>query len=408
MTNVRAATRGLLASLVLFASGGVVLACTGLLGNFTEGTQPTDGSVIEPAGDTGTTVANDAGSSQADAATDAPAVDATTDGGKSDGSASAPLCAQTPDDAGTAPVLLASGQSDPEGIVVDAVNVYWVNAGTGTVVSCPLAGCPDAGPTILASGQSSPNRLVVDLTNVYWTNVFTSVQKCPITGCGTSAPTVYAAGSTKAAGLAIDLTTIYWTELQDGVIASCPLAGCTTKNVLYAGPDGPTYGIAVDSANVYWLNVDTGTLEKMPLTGVPEGGAPTVLATTDAGVAFLATDTSNAYFTNEYGMTGQVSRAPLTGEPDGGVPSVVASNQVYLDDIIVDPLCQTLYWSQRGVQVDGGGDPQGTVYRCDTLLCNNNPIPFASNQNGPWGLAQDTTYVYWTDYYGGTVWKKHK
>lgn len=408
MTNARGTKRGLLVPLILLASGGCVLACTGLLGNFTEGVEVTDGSPIVPRVDGGTSGSSDGGSSQVDAPPNAPTLDAAADAVEDDGNGgSAPLCAQTPDDAGTPPILLASGQSDPEGIVVDAVNAYWVNAGAGTVVSCPLAGCPDAGPTILASGQDAPNRLAVDLTSVYWTNVFTSIQKCPITGCGAAAPTVFAAGSTKATGLAIDHASIYWTEAQNGVVASCPLAGCTTKNVLYAGPDGPLYGITVDSANVYWVNVDTGTLDKAPLTGVPDGGAPTILATSTDGIAFLAMDTANAYFTNEYGM-GNVSRAPLTGEPDGGAPTVLASNLPYLDEIIVDPLCQTVYWVARGVELDGGGDPEGTVYRCSTIDCNNNPIPFAANENGPWGLAQDTEYVYWTDYYGGTVWKKHK
>ena len=78
---------------------------------------------------------------------------------------------------------LASGQSDPEGIAVDARGVYWTNAGSGTVMKVPkITGDAFGGgtPTALASGQSDPYGIAVDATFVYWTD-YTSgtVMKLP-------------------------------------------------------------------------------------------------------------------------------------------------------------------------------------------------------------------------------------
>jgi hypothetical protein len=77
---------------------------------------------------------------------------------------------------GGAPTVLASWQSGPAGIVVDATSVYWVNQGVymgvdGAVMKVPLGG---GATTTLAASQGGPLAIAVDTSSVYWTNGCTS------------------------------------------------------------------------------------------------------------------------------------------------------------------------------------------------------------------------------------------
>jgi hypothetical protein len=72
------------------------------------------------------------------------------------------------------PKLLADGQNHPWRLFVDGTSVYVLNRGTGTdgeLVHLPITGGPR---TVLASGLARPTELVVDATHVYWTNAGTS------------------------------------------------------------------------------------------------------------------------------------------------------------------------------------------------------------------------------------------
>ncbi len=65
------------------------------------------------------------------------------------------------------PVTLASNQNGPSAIAIDATNVYWTNAGDGTVQRVAKAGGP---PTTMSTGELEPLGIAVDETGVYWTN----------------------------------------------------------------------------------------------------------------------------------------------------------------------------------------------------------------------------------------------
>lgn len=123
-------------------------------------------------------------------------------------------------DAGPTAVWSIGGDGGVQSIavVVDATSLYWTNGGNGTVMQCAKASCA-ATLITLASGQSNPSGLAVDASFVYWRGA--SVYRCAIGGCGNSPELVAAAsgpGFSSDAPLAVNATHVFWT--QQGATAS--------------------------------------------------------------------------------------------------------------------------------------------------------------------------------------------
>ena len=66
--------------------------------------------------------------------------------------------------------ILAHGLKRPNGIAIDATDVYWTNRGDGTVMKLPLSAMPGDAPTTIASGQAAPGAIAVDDDAIYWIN----------------------------------------------------------------------------------------------------------------------------------------------------------------------------------------------------------------------------------------------
>jgi hypothetical protein len=78
-------------------------------------------------------------------------------------------------DGGAAAVPFASLQTSLNAVIADETNVYWTAAGApdvanGSVLYCPLAGCPQGHPIVLAKGQGSPAQMTQDASQIYWAN----------------------------------------------------------------------------------------------------------------------------------------------------------------------------------------------------------------------------------------------
>lgn len=350
--------------------------------------------------------ASDARSLPADGSVpdDAP-VDAVVDDGTAP-DADAADDGTSPGDSGGGPeILLAHGQKLPSAVAVDGTSIYWGNQGDGTIMKCPLAGCGDGGaPEVIAKSAGMPQALVLTSTDIYWVSFFGGVRKCPKSGCPDAGP--YDFPADKGFGIAVDATRVYWTELTSDVatgrVAACPLSGCADASILYEGAEGPAYGIAVDATNVYWPNTKEGRVYSAPLTGVPDGGAPRLLAQ-GYSPAHTALTTTSLFFSNQ-ANPGTVSVVPLDAGPDGSTATTFADGQEHVRALVVDQTNSTLYWAAAGTgNVDGG------VFRCPTAGCPDaGPIAFAVHQGGPVSVAIDTSFVYWANRTDGTVWKRAK
>jgi len=296
----------------------------------------------------------------------------------SSGGSTLPGCSSDAGCAGSrCPTTLAYGQNPTGVIALDGTYVYWTSAHDGTVMKASIAG---GGPAILASGQYSPNGIVVDSVNAYWIaggslwRVTTgggtgqlldtggrapaalvlaypylfiafddsSVVEAP-SGGGALTPIVPAGSSTLygAGPFTVDATSVYGSD--GNTIGKTPIAGGTTIT-LASGQNGVAR-MAVDATNIYWTATNDGTVMKAPLDG---SGPPVALAVLQNYPTGIAVDSTSVYWTNHSGAASCAAGAVMKVAIGGGMPVALATDQPSADGIAVDSV--NVYWTTGGSQ----------------------------------------------------------
>lgn len=155
---------------------------------------------------------------------------------------------------------LLSANTLPNGLAVDAKNLYWVNRLDGGIKRADHA---FGGEMVLATGDV-PWDVAVDESFVYWTEQGSGEGAGAVRRAskldGTGA-VLLAADVTGPRGMAIDATHVYWANKEDGTIKAVPLAGGPVT-VLAAGQLQPA-NVAVDADFVYWTNFGDDSIVKV-------------------------------------------------------------------------------------------------------------------------------------------------
>ncbi len=314
----------------------------------------------------------------------------------SDGSAEAEPDGGRAGDAGEVVIVAANAGSTPWALALDSDNVYWTNkAQPGSVMMCPVTGCP-AGAVTIASNQGDPTSIVVRGDSVYWTaSGDGTVMTKPIRGSDAGAHVLASLRESPGSLAVVSATQLFWTEPTR--VARCELSGnrCAT-DPLTGGNEGSPTGLVSDGTDLFWgQNSQGGGIRTCPVSGcVPD---PVTLASTQNAPSYVAVDATSVYWTNRVD-DGSVMAAPKTGI-GSGTATTLASGQPQPAGIYVDGA--HVYWTTLGTQKNGFKD--GTVMRADKS--GKNQITLAKDQAAPMTVVVDamSKFVYFTSSGDGSV-----
>jgi hypothetical protein len=193
--------------------------------------------------------------------------------------------------------------------------------------------------------------------------------------------------------IAIDGTSVYWTD-GNASVWKAPITGLPTGQspTLLASLVQPK-GIVVANGTVYVAHISVlsvtqgypGEVVSFPTSGVPDGGAPTTIATM-LNPSELATDGTNVYVGTADSAQGLVGMFPLGAAGDAGITRL-AQGQNHVNGLAAAG--GYVYWgestSSDAIQrIFLGSDAGAQIVSSD-------PSYVAT------GLAIDSNFVYWTD-----------
>jgi hypothetical protein len=290
-----------------------------------------------------------------------------------------------------APVVLTTMAFKPQGIAVQAGNVYWANTvfQTAVVGNCPTTGCGSTLPDFVKNSQCLA-LLAVDQSGVYWGDLTGTIMRCTDpTGCMFGQTVI--PGLVFPYGVALLSGNVYFTDQEAGTVGYCPVGGCLDASILATGQDQPG-DIAVTDAGAFWVTMSAdGGVSRCSLPGGPMSVTPFALG--QQMPVSVAVDGANVYWTTSGtgGSTGAVQYCPLSG--CAPTPVAIASMQPGPAGLDLDVGLGALYWADS---------VSGQILTCPaTAGCT--PSVLARNQGNPSNITHDATNLYWTNRQGSVM-----
>jgi hypothetical protein len=215
-------------------------------------------------------------------------------------------------------VELASGETSPTHIAIDATHVYFTDYNADTVKRVPKTGGP---VTLVAQDPLTPFDVTSDGVHAYYTTE-TAVQKVPVGGGSIE---TLVASLDYAMGIAADATDVFFTT-QTTVQRISKNGGAPT--VLAAGLTGPR-SVALSGDAIYFVSYDDCAVHAVPKAG----GSMVLIGAGDAtgGCGGIAVDAVHAYVVGF-----EVVRWPLAAgaaellSPIGGFDLALDTSHVFI------------------------------------------------------------------------------
>jgi hypothetical protein len=298
------------------------------------------------------------------------------------------------------PTVIASGQSAPLGVQVDATTAFWINSHLFTgdpadIVSTPKAG---GGPVTLVEDKIPDLGLFeLDADRIYWPQGGVDpgvggIRSKPKTG---GAPVTVVANR-RVFALALSGPHIYFASPDGGgkILRVAKTGGAITTLASGVGPGLDNIPlVAVTSDKVFFTQATFGVECDGMVRFVPKtGGAIKNVAKDVCNLIGLAADATAVYWT-EFDSAAQVGRvmkqnAPFTGQP------------IVLDTVAIQPFFLEL--SDTSVYYTAGtiGDA-GVLAKLPKTGGTRQTL--AVDQQFPTTPSLDGTHVYWTTVLDGEV-----
>jgi hypothetical protein len=238
-------------------------------------------------------------------------------------------------------------------------HLYWVIPGNGSPGTGSIweAGLDGSGPHAIATGQTNPFAVAVDASHLYWTDSgATTFPDGSVWEAGPdgSNPHAIITGQKDTTGVALSGSHLYWANFNDGSIWEAGLDGSNPQRIISQSevPSNSPYALAVGTSHIYWMNLNGGS---SPTNSIWEanldGSNPQSLVTVPNGPTALAVDASHIYWgaQDATGFGGALWEAGL----DGNNPHTFVTGGDFPAGMAVDP--GNVYWTTIGDGSDGAG-----------------------------------------------------